>query len=258
MFDVFLDIFTYRDNALRRMDARAKLVAALATILAVILSHRIVLPLAVVVFCVGTMLALRLPPRLILLRLSVPLGVALVLLVLQSLMIGSTPLAVFHVGGWRITAMREGAALGLLIGSRVLGAVSAMLLLSSSTPAYEIFRALRWFRFPRDWVEIAMLMYRYTFALLDMADDIESAQRVRLGYSGLGRSMSSLGVLAGSIIVGSIDQAARTQDAMVLRGYRGYMPFGPMRAMRPADKWLVAAALFAVAAGYLAAEMRWV
>lgn len=258
MFDLFLDIFTYRDNVLRRVDARAKLTVILAVILAVLLSHRILLPLCVVGLCAGTLLALRLPPRLVLFRLSVPLGVVVVLLVLQSLLIGTTPLMRVNVAGYPLTVMREGAAQGLLTGARVLGAVSAMLLLSSSTPAYEIFHALRWFRFPREWVEVAMFMYRYTFALLDMADDIQSAQRVRLGYTGFRRSMSSAGVLAGSLLVRSIDQAARTQEAMRLRGYREAMPFGRMPAMRAADQWLVVVVLSTTAAAYAAAEMRWI
>lgn len=257
MFDIFLDIFTYRDNVLRRRDARAKLVSALVVILAVILSHRPEVPLAVVLLSVTTMLLLRLPVRLILLRLAIPMGAVLVLIVLQSLLIGVTPLGGVRIGAWEITAMREGAQLGLLTGARVLGAVSAMLLLSSTTPAHEIFRALRWFRCPRDWVEVAMFMYRYTFALLDMADDIEAAQRVRLGYNGLRRSLASLGVLAGAIIVGSIDQAARTQDAMTLRGYRGHMPVGPLPKMCPADRWLMGGSLALALAACLAAEMRW-
>ena len=72
---------------------------------------------------------------------------------------------------------------GVLLGSRVLGAVSVMLLLSSVTPAYKIFGALRWFHVPEGWVEIALLVYRYTFLLSDQTADIAAAQRVRLGYS---------------------------------------------------------------------------
>ncbi|MBU0574951.1 MAG: hypothetical protein KJ704_01735, partial [Proteobacteria bacterium] len=47
MFDLFSDIFTYRDNALTRIDPRAKLVIALAALIAVITADKAVLPLFV-------------------------------------------------------------------------------------------------------------------------------------------------------------------------------------------------------------------
>ena len=124
---------------------------------------------------------------------------------------------------------------GVLLGSRVLGAVSVMLLLSSVTPAYKIFGALRWFHVPEGWVEIALLVYRYTFVLLDQTADIASAQRVRLGYSSLGRSLSSAGVLAGTVVARSMDQAMRTYEAMTLRGYQGRLPMGPLAELKARD-----------------------
>ncbi|MEW6356532.1 MAG: cobalt ECF transporter T component CbiQ [Planctomycetota bacterium] len=250
-FDLFSDIFARRDNVLRRMDPRAKLVIAVATILAVILSARVELPLAIFAACLGAMLAVRMPPRLIVVRLAAPMGIVLVLVVLQSLMIGTTPLLTFPLGAWQLTVMREGLLRGLLIGSRVLGAVSVVLLLSSVTPAYEIFRALRWFRVPNGWVEIAMLMYRYVFTLLDQTADVVAAQKVRLGYSTFRRSVASMGVLAGTVIVRSIDQATNTHEAMIARGYRNTMPFGPMPGMRAKDPWVLCLALLAVLSAYL-------
>jgi hypothetical protein len=44
MFDVFSDIFARRDNALTRIDPRAKLVAAVSVIILVILSDNMLMP----------------------------------------------------------------------------------------------------------------------------------------------------------------------------------------------------------------------
>lgn len=255
-FDLFSDIFTRRDNILRRMDPRAKLVIALATILAVILSTRIDLPIAVFAICLGAMLAVRIPLRLIVVRLAAPLGVVLVLVVLQSIMVGATPFITIMVGGLKLTATNEGMRRGLLIGSRVVGAVSVMLLLSSVTPAHDIFRALRWFRIPQGWVEIAMLMYRYTFTLLDQTADVVAAQQVRLGYTSFRRSLASMGVLVGTVMLRSIDQATNTHEAMVARGYRNTMPFGPMPGMDTKDRWILCIALLAVLSAYFTLGWR--
>jgi cobalt/nickel transport system permease protein len=155
--------------------------------------------------------------------------------VLQAFLTGTTPLASFSLVGWKLIATEEGLMRGVLLGSRVLGAVSVMLLLSSVTPAYRIFGALRWFHVPEGWVEIALLVYRYTFVLLDQTADIASAQRVRLGYSSLGRSLSSAGVLAGTVVARSMDQAMRTYEAMTLRGYQGRLPIGPLPELKARD-----------------------
>jgi hypothetical protein len=46
-----------------------------------------------------------------------------------------------------------------------------------------------------------------------------------------------MGVLAGTVIARSLDQAIRTHEAMTLRGYEGQFPFGPHPEMRPAERW---------------------
>jgi cobalt/nickel transport system permease protein len=238
-FDLFSDIFAYRDNVLTRLDPRVKLVVAGIAILTIIVSSHVFLPLTVFAVSLTTVLALRLPLRLVMMRLAAPMGIVCVLVILQSLLIGSTPIFSFSVMGWSINFMREGAWRGILMGSRVLGAVSVVLLLSSVTQAHQIFQALRWLGVPKGWVEVAMLMYRYIFALLDQACDVMAAQRLRLGYAGLRRSVTSLGNLAGAVLVQSMDQATRTYDAMKLRGYKGYMPFGPLRSLSTREIWIM-------------------
>src|SRR4030043_43443 len=103
MFDLFSDIFTYRDNALAKIDPRAKLAIALAA--------------------------------------------------LQTFLTGTTPIFAFTLAGWEFTAKAEGLRQGMLLGARVLGAVSVVFLLSVVTPAHRIFQALRWFRLSRNWLE---------------------------------------------------------------------------------------------------------
>ena len=240
VFDLFSDIFAFRDNLLSRLDARVKLLLAVLTIFSVILSGKVAFPLLVLVTAVSLMLAIRLPVRLVLVRLAVPMGMVVVLVILQTFLIGSTPLFTISLLGHHIQVQEEGLWRGLLMASRVLGSVSVVLLLSFVTPAHRIFHSLRWLGVPRGWVEIATLMYRYTFTLLDQTADVLAAQRVRLGYFGLKRSLASLGVLAGAVIVQSLEQATRTYEAMTLRGYQGTMPFAPLPALTHKDLWTLA------------------
>jgi cobalt/nickel transport system permease protein len=254
MFDLFSDIFARRDNHLTGMDARTKIVVAVALILSVITSSRPFMPAAVLVTCLATMLALRIPIRLVLLRLAAPLWLVLVLVVLQTFLTEGTAIFSLTLAGHEVRASSEGLARGLLLGSRVLGSVSVVLLLGSVTPAYDIFHALRWFGLPEGWVEIALLVYRYTFTLLEQTSDVADAQSLRLGYSSLRRSISSVGVLAGTVITRSIDQAMRTYEAMTLRGYQGNFPFAPLPKMRRSDLLTVVIALPLITVCYMIVE----
>jgi cobalt/nickel transport system permease protein len=236
------------------MDPRLKLVIAFTLIPAVVLARQAFFPLLVFMAATVGMLWLKMPARLVGLRLVGPMGIVLVLVVLQAFLTGATPVASFSLAGHLFVATEEGLMRGLLLGSRVLGSVSVMLLLGSVTPAYKIFGALRWFGIPEGWVEIALLVYRYAFVLLDQAAEIASAQRVRLGYSTLARSLSSAGVLAGTVLARSMDQAMRTYEAMTLRGYQGRLPVGPLPKLKTADLRLMLAVPPAIVVVYLIME----
>ncbi len=231
MFDLFSDIFAFRDHPWTRLDPRLKLLMTLFAISCLLLSTRVILPLVFLSLSLTGMSVLRTPARLIFLRLIFPLGMVAVLVLIEALTLGKTELFTISIRGISIPFWREGLLHGLFMGSRVLGAVSVLLFFSLVTPAHTVFSALRWFRIPSGWVEIAMFMYRYTFALLDRASDVAAAQKVRLGYSGIGNSLSSFGRLAGIVLIHSFDQATRTHEAMLLRGYKEIIPSAPLAPM---------------------------
>ena len=251
MFDLFSDIFTYRDNALTRIDPRVKLVVAFAALIAVVTAEMVILPLFVLGICLATVAALRIPAKLVVARLAAPLSIVAVLVVIQTFVTGTTPLFAVTLAGWQFTAKAEGLRQGTLLGAHVLGAVSVVFLLSVVTPAHRIFQALRWFKISRNWLEVAILMYRYIFVLMDRVADLAAAQKLRLGYTARGRAMRSFTTLAGATIIHSLEQSQRTHDAMRLRGYRGTMPFGPLPAVSGRDRRILALCLIAIAAARL-------
>jgi len=257
MFELFSDIFACRDNALTRVDPRVKLFAALASILATVFSTRVFLPLAFAGISLMAMLSLSIPLRLVFLRLAGPIVIVLVIVILQSFLTPGEPILQLGFLGYHLAATDQGLWSGLLVGSKVIGAVSVVMLLSFVTPAYKIFHSLRWFRIPEAWVEMALLVYRYTFALLDHAADIAAAQKTRLGYSTLPRSLASMGVLAGAVVARSLDQALRTYEAMVLRGYQGGLSLRPLPDMSRNNWRLVMVILPPIVIFYFAQEWWW-
>jgi cobalt/nickel transport system permease protein len=244
------------DSPLARFDVRTRVIVALAAMVAVVLSTRPWLPVAVFALCAGYWLAARESIRFALGRLAPPLGLAGLIWLWRALSTGGTPVWSMDLGPWRLTATHEGLLAGALIASRVLGSVSVFVILCNTTPAHRIESVLRWARFPRTWLEIAMLMQRYIFILLEQALSVVSAQKLRLGYRSFGRALGSMANLAGIVILRSLDQAEKSHQAMVARSYAGTLPIPSLPALPGHQRRIVAASVAILAVAYVLAE-RW-
>lgn len=243
-----------RGRWLARADVRVKWIVGLATIVAVVLSHRPALPAAVCLLCSAGALAAGLPLRSLLKRLAAPLLLAAAVAAMQLFMTPGETWFTIRPFGARWTATQTGAALGGLLAVRVLGSVAVALLLCSFTPAWQIFAAMRWARWPRTWVEIAMLMYRHIFTLFESASAVRAAQRVRLGYATWRQSIRSAGGLAGTVVLRAIDQAERTHEAMTARGYRGSLHIAPLPPLGWRNALVAAGGVVAMAVALVLCE----
>jgi cobalt/nickel transport system permease protein len=119
---------------------------------------------------------------------------------------------------------RDGLLAGLLIASRICGAVSITALLVFSTTFTDLMAALAWLKVPRGFIEVALFAWRYLFTLFDDAQVVYAAQKNRLGYAGFMRGMRSFGTLAGALVIKAFDNSQTVTCAMVQRGYDGTMP----------------------------------
>ena len=108
---------------------------------------------------------------------------------------------------------------------------------------------------PRTWIEIAILMHRYPHLSSNRPSAWWGQKKTRLGY-GRWQSFRSMGNLAGMVMLRSLDQAERSHEAMVARGYQGFLP---LPCLPPLPRRQVALGFVAVtilAATYLLAQ-RW-
>lgn len=221
--ELFSDYFAQETNVLTLIDARVKLVFVLATLILVLLGNRVDISLLMVVFCIFTLLLIRIPFKMILARLAGPLMMAGIILILQGLLFGKVPLYSFDHAGLNIPIYKEGINKGLLIASRVMAGTSLMVFLSMTTPVNKLLGALKYFRVPSGWLEIMAFTYRYIFVFIEEAQSIMDAQRLRLGYNGITIGLRSWGALVGALFTRVYDQANATHAAMLLRGYNGML-----------------------------------
>lgn len=206
------------------IDARIKLIVALV-VLAMVLTYKgFFFPLLVVMVCLGLCVKMKIPLKVFTLRFSEPMLLAFVLILIKLFFTGKEALFSVHFLGLTIAGHRDGLMEGLLLASRITGAVSVVAGLGFATPFTEVTAALSWFRVPKGFIEISMFAYRYIFMLFEDAMVIYSAQKNRLGYSSLRRGMSSFGILTGSLTLKAFEHSQNTTIAMVQRGYDGDMP----------------------------------
>ncbi|MDO9584856.1 MAG: cobalt ECF transporter T component CbiQ [Syntrophales bacterium] len=221
--ELFSEYFK-KDHMLSRVDARLKLIVSL-TLLGMVLSYNgFALPLLVTALCLLVCLAMRVPLKLFALRFSGPLFIISMLLVLKVFFSGKDILFTINIFGVNIVGHKDGLWEGLMIGSRIIGAVSVVALMGFSTPFTEFMAGLSWFRVPKGFIEILMFAYRYIFVLLEDAMVIYNAQKNRLGYSSIRRGLNSFGILTGSLILKAFEQSQNTTVSMVQRGYDGNIP----------------------------------
>jgi cobalt/nickel transport system permease protein len=211
-------------HPLTRIDARVKLLCALALLVMVISCRGFAFPLLVAALCFGSCLAMRVRLKVLAVRFAEPLFLAVMVIILKLFFSGHEPFFSVNLFGWEVIGHQDGLREGLLIASRIGGAVLLVALLGFSTPFTDLMAALAWFRVPKGFIEVALFAWRYLFVLLDDAQVVYSAQKNRLGYSGYRRGLRSFGTLAGALVIKAFDNSQTITTAMVQRGYDGTMP----------------------------------
>lgn len=237
------------DSFLSRIDARIKLLSALALLVLVISYRGFAFPLGTAALCIATCLGMGIRPKALLLRFAEPGFIIFMIVLLKLFTVGHAPLFSTSLFGLEITGYRDGLLDGLLIASRITGAVAVVTTLGFATPFTELMAALAWLRVPQGFIEVTLFAWRYLFLLLDDARTIHGAQKNRLGYAGWRRGLRSFGTLAGSLIIKAFDNSSNVTTAMVQRGYDGNLP---MLRHRPFRTHEVAASLaFIICMGLL-------
>lgn len=211
-------------HQLCRIDARVKLLVALALLLMVVSSSGPIFPLLTAAISLGICLSLQVRIRLLLTRFAEPLLIAFVIIILKTLGSGETILWNLHLPFMEITFYKEGLLDGFRLASRIIGGVAVVAAVGFATTFTELLAALSWFKIPREVTEVALFAWRYLFVLADDAQVIHSAQKNRLGYVGVKRSFRSFGTLAGALVLKAFDASQTMTTSMIQRGYDGNMP----------------------------------
>ncbi len=187
---------------------------------------------AVVVAVVG---CARVPARVLAVACAAPALFIALGVVSVAIRVGDpAPDAWVRLGPLSVDAASAALA-GSVLGRSCAGTL-AVLLVATTTPMVDLLAWIRRRGVPGPLVEVASLVYRLLFVLLDTAVAITDAQRARLGdAAGLRRRVGHVGTALGALLVRSWDRAARLTAGLEARGLDGDLPTLPsVRAASPA------------------------
>ncbi len=151
------------------------------------------------------------------------------------------PLFTLDLGFMQLSLYPQGVELAALIFVRALAGVVVMLFFATSTPIPHFAQALRSLRVPAYLAELVVLVYRYSFLLLEQLDVMYTAAQCRIGFRGTRNKFRTSGKLAVGLFIRSLDVADRSQNALSCRNFHGDFP-----SFRPPAKMTVAWALLPV------------
>lgn len=225
-------------SKLSKLDPRVKLAFSLLTLLVVISTEKMFLPLGITLVC-GLTLVLTGTPWLYLGKRMLPaLYIGGVVLITQIFLYGSTPLFNYHFFGLlEIRGYEEGLNHGFLLMLRIIGAMSLMVFLTATSTINQMIFAAAWFKLPHSMIEIMTIAYRYIFVLVEEIERIYKAQKVRLGHQGYKSSLKSFGNLGGMVILRVFDKSNKLFNSMCCRGYKNSIKVTYHQKFTRKDLW---------------------
>jgi cobalt/nickel transport system permease protein len=207
-------------NRWRWLPVTEKAVFAIGLMIASLLSHGwavqgIIVALVAFLLIFGA----RIPVRDLLSTGTIPLGFILTSTLAQVVTLHFDHGAP-HLGlSW--TTLHSAAYTGL----RSFACVLALLGLALTTPLPDILALLRRMGVSSEINDIALMMFRFIWLILDCAERGTQSQANRLGYSTYPRAMRSLGMLGASLLPRALGRAQRLECGLSARGYDGELRF---------------------------------
>ncbi|MFV9510167.1 cobalt ECF transporter T component CbiQ [Tepidibacillus sp. LV47] len=156
--------------------------------------------------------------------LTLLLGMGLFLGVsLMSIMLSISPspkmmLGFLSIGPYYIGITKQGIETAGSIFFQSLSNTASLLFLILTTPFHDLIKVMEKLKIPVDLLEIAKLIYRFLFVLLDTAYQMKMAQTSRLGYKNFTRSLYSFSALLSQLFINSLERYRKWAIGLESRG----------------------------------------
>ncbi|VVB58041.1 Cobalt transport protein [Candidatus Anstonella stagnisolia] len=214
------------ESAAKNWPPLGKLLLCISLLCGSLLSKTILVPLLVLIISLALLLYStrgKFPKIFIALALNASMVIIAGVLLIAIVTPGETAYSVSS-SGFTLAASIEGITKASLVLVRSLAGFFVLIFFAASTPISHFAAALLQLRIPSYAVEITILIYRYSFMLLELAAGMFVAADCRLGFRGMKNSIRTSGTIAGSLFLRCLDFAGRASEALESRGYNGSFP----------------------------------
>ncbi len=237
-----IDEMAYR-SPMRAYSPVGKLLLCLALLAGSLLAPSPAVPL--IVFVIGLALltyssSLRLPD-LVKFACLETVAMLFISVIIIALLMPGTPFLSFSLLGVPVIITREAFNLSILLFIRAAAGFCVLLFFASSTPIPHLFYALREVGLPAHVAELTVLIYRYSFMLIEQLGQMFTAADCRMGFVGIRRSLNTSGLIMANLFSRSMDFAQRAEAALLCRNFGGEFPLLHMPPKLSA-KWILASA----------------
>lgn len=236
MFEELLEEIAQK-NGLREVNTSVKLTAGLGAILLCLLSSGYCAPLIIALLLSGAVILLaKVDPKTYAELFIVPFWFALFSAAVIVLISGGDQVfwSWSPVSYLSLSVSRGSINEGFFILCRVIGGTSAVCFIALTTPMTDLFIVMRRCRVPDFVIDLAMIIYRTIFILIDQVRQIHNAQVMRLGYSTWRESIHSFAAMCGAAFIASWDAGDDLIRAMDARCYDG--KFALLGETRPVER----------------------
>jgi len=241
-----LDSFSYQ-NHLRHLPPAHKLLFGSVLLLLVMTGHAYVQLLVFLWMGVWVIGYARIPVRVHLMFLVLPLsffiaGLPALLLDLGKSVPGGIPrdaAAAWEVGSYVLFIAPVSVERALTLFSRILASLACFSFLLFTVPFSEILQVFRRIGLPELRSDLLMVMYRFIFVLLDTSFQLWVAQRARGGHRGFRALLRDVGMLASRLFVRAMRKYGSLAMGMAARGYGDSLHVQSLRthARSPRHEW---------------------
>lgn len=239
-------------NHLRWLPPSHKLSFAIALLLLSLISHPIVQLLIGLWLMIWVIAYASIPAKFYFQLLALPLGFWLASLpafvinwisydALQS--VQSDVWQGRGIGSFYLYISQTGLNQVVLLFTRAIATTSSMYFILLTTPFAEVVQILKQLRCPPLLVELLLLMYRFIFTLLAIADELWLAQNSRCGYRTWWRGMQSLGILIGQLLQRSLFSYRQVSLSLASRGFNGEFRVWRSCPYQPSVRYILEAAV---------------
>jgi cobalt/nickel transport system permease protein len=137
--------------------------------------------------------------------------------------ISPTPLSPFSIliGSHYITISHQSILSVLHLTATAFGGISCLYFLALSTPVTDLLSTLKKLHCPDIFLELMLLMYRFIFLLLEIADNLNISRQSRLGNRNHKTALTSIGMLLSNLLIVSFKRSSYLYDSMESRCYQG-------------------------------------